>query len=106
MSQTLGAPSNEPTDVGRMPEPYPCEPIDNGRPSSPRGLRVRLGERRGDDGRAMGVGEGESERCPVGCITVGSECARVMGGALGELEPLCERRWERAYGDRFRGWRG
>jgi hypothetical protein len=75
-----------------MPEPYPCEPVVIGRPSSPRGLLVRLGERRGDDGRAMGVGEGDKDSRPVGCMTVGSECARVIGGALGELEPLCERR--------------
>jgi hypothetical protein len=36
-------------------------------------------------------------------MTEGRECARIMGGALGELDPLCERRWEREYGDRLRG---
>ena len=56
------------------------------------GLRVRLGERRGDEGRASGSGEGESERWPIGLMTVGSECARVMGGALRELDPLWERK--------------
>ena len=64
--------------------------------SCPRnGLRVRLGERSGEDGRARGVGEGERARWPVEFMTVGSECARVIGGALSELDPLCERRCER-----------
>ena len=53
-----------------------------------KGLRARLGERSGEDGRASGSGEGESERWPVGFMTVGSEWARAMGGALSELEPL------------------
>lgn len=57
-----------------------------------KGLRVRLGERSGEEGRARGSGEGERERWPVGLMTVGSECARVMGGALSELDPLLERR--------------
>ncbi len=36
-------------------------------------------------------------------MTAGREWARIMGGALGELEPLSERRWEREYGERLRG---
>jgi hypothetical protein len=71
MSHTLGEPSNEPSEAGRMPELY--GPTVNDRGSSPRGLRVRLGERRGEDGRASGSGEGERVSCPVGCITVGRE---------------------------------
>lgn len=59
------------------------------------GLRVRFGERSGEEGRAMGVGEGERARWPLGLMTAGSECARVMGGALRELELLCERRCDR-----------
>jgi hypothetical protein len=62
-----------------------------------RGLRVRLGERRGDEGRSNGMGEGEGEgeraKRAAGRTTEGIEWARVMGGAL---EPLLERRWERA----------
>lgn len=57
----------------------------------PRGLRVRLGERSGDEG-LPGTGEGVRARWPAGLITVGRECARVMGGAATELEPLSERR--------------
>lgn len=59
----------------------------------PRGLLVRLGERSGDDGRP-GPMEGERARWPAGLMTVGSECARIMGGAT--TEPLLEeRRWRR-----------
>jgi hypothetical protein len=93
MSHMLGATSNEPIEAGRMPEPYRSWGIAVcGRVSNARGLRVRFGDRRGDAGRASGIGEGESMRLPVGCITVGSEWARVMGGAVGRLEPLWERR--------------
>ena len=53
-----------------------------------------MGERRGDEGRAKGIGEGERERWPLGFMTVGSEWARIMGGALSELE-LWERRCDR-----------
>jgi len=95
MSHTLGEPSKEPSEAGRMPEPYRSwGPAVRGLGSSPRGLRVRLGERSGEEGRA--VGEGDSVSWPVGCMTVGRECARVMGGALSSAELLCERRWERA----------
>lgn len=90
MSQTLGEPSKEPSDAGRMPELY--GPAVRGLGSRPRGLRVRLGERSGEEGLAPGSGEGESESCPAVCITVGREWARVMGGALNEPELLCERR--------------
>jgi hypothetical protein len=90
MSQTLGEPSKEPSEAGRMPELY--GPAVRGLGSRARGLRVRLGERRGDDGLASGSGEGESESWPAVCMTVGSEWARVMGGALKEPELLCERR--------------
>lgn len=52
-----------------------------------RGLRG-LGERRGDEGRSRGMGEGERVRRPTAggrlpedCMTMGSECARVIGGA-------------------------
>jgi hypothetical protein len=38
-----------------------------------KGLLVRFGERRGDEGRAMGTGEGERARWPLGLMTVGSE---------------------------------
>lgn len=76
-----------------------------GRGSSARGLRVRLGERRGDEGLASGVGEGESERLPAGCMMVGREWARVIGGALSALEVLWERRWVREKGERLRGWK-
>lgn len=93
MSHTLGAPSKEPMEAGRMPEPYRSEaPTVCGRGSSARGLRVRLGERRGEAGRASGIGVDESMRLPEGCMTVGSEWARVIGGALGKADPLCERR--------------
>ena len=51
-----------------------------------------MGERSGDEGLASGSGEGESESWPAECMTVGSEWARVMGGALKEPELLCERR--------------
>lgn len=51
-----------------------------------------MGERSGDEGLASGIGEGESESWPAVCMTVGSEWARVMGGALREPELLCERR--------------
>jgi hypothetical protein len=89
ISHTLGAPSNEPIEAGRMPEPYrSCGPAVCGRISSARGLRVRFGDRNGDAGRASGIGEGESMRLLVGCMTVGSEWARVIGGAVGRLEPL------------------
>ena len=47
-----------------------------------------MGERRGEDGRASGIGEGEKERWVEGLMTVGSECARIIGGALSELELL------------------
>lgn len=85
ISHTLGAPSKEPIDAGRMPEPYrSCGPavIGRGSGSSARGLRVRFGDRNGDRGRASGSGDGDKVRFPNGCMTVGSECARVMGGAL------------------------
>jgi len=66
-----------------------------------RGLRG-LGERRGDEGRSRGMGEGDRVRRPGGgwwptadCMTIGSECARVIGGASA-LWPLWERIWERA----------
>jgi hypothetical protein len=76
-----------------MPDPYRSwAPDVCGRVSSARGLRVRFGDRRGDAGRASGMGVGESMRLPVGCMTVGREWARVMGGAVGRLEPLWERR--------------
>lgn len=52
---------------------------------------MRLGERSGDEG-LPGTGEGVRARWPAGLITVGRECARVMGGAATELEPLSERR--------------
>jgi hypothetical protein len=93
MSHTLGEPSNEPSEAGRMPELY--GPAVRGLVSSARGLRVRLGDRSGEDGRASGSGEGESVSWPAVCMTVGSECALVMGGALSEPELLCERKWER-----------
>lgn len=51
-----------------------------------------MGERRGETGRASGVRVGESMRFPMGCITVGREWARVMGGALGRAEVLWVRR--------------
>lgn len=95
MSQTLGAPSNEPTEAGRIPEPnLSWGPAVNDRDSGARGLRVRFGDRNGDEGQADGDGEGDSVRLPIGCITVGRECARVMGGAL-MAGPLCERRCDR-----------
>ena len=56
--------------------------------SSSRRLRVRLGERRGEAGRASDSGAGESMRLLTGCMAVGSECARVMGGARGRAEVL------------------
>jgi hypothetical protein len=84
-----------------MPELY--GPAVRGLGSRPRGLRVRLGDRRGEEGRASGSGEGESESWPAVCMTVGKEWALVIGGALSEPELLWERRWEREYGDRFRG---
>ena len=37
------------------------------------GLRVRLGERRGEEGRARGMGEGESDRELMGFMTAGRE---------------------------------
>lgn len=64
MSQTLGAPSNEPTEAGRIPEPYrSCMPDVDRRGSTVRGLRG-LGERKGDEGRSSGMGEGERVRRP------------------------------------------
>jgi hypothetical protein len=54
-----------------------------------------LGERSGDEGRANGDGDGESVSWPAECMTVGRECALVMGGALSEPELLWERRWGR-----------
>jgi hypothetical protein len=93
ISHTLGAPSKEPIEAGRIPEPYRSgAPTVCGRGSSARGLRVRLGERRGEAGRASSIGVGESLRLPDGCMTVGNEWARVMGGALGNADPLWERR--------------
>lgn len=93
MSHTLGTPSKEPMEAGRIPEPYrSIVPTECGRGSSARGLRVRLGERRGEAGRASGIGAGESIRLPEGCMTVGSEWARVIGGAFGNADPLWERR--------------
>ena len=87
MSQTLGAPSNEPTEAGRIPEPYrSCIPVVVKRGSTVRGLRG-FGERKGEEGRSSGIGEGESVRRPVVCMTIGSEWARVIGGAS-TLEPL------------------
>jgi hypothetical protein len=88
MSQTLGAPSKEPTDAGRIPEPYrSCRPDVARRGSTVRGLRG-LGERRGEEGRSRGMGEGERVRRPTAgwrlaenCMTMGRECARVIGGA-------------------------
>jgi hypothetical protein len=56
MSHTLGAPECA----------YDSSVILNG-------LRVRFGDRSGEDGRFMGVGEGDSARWPPGLITVGSE---------------------------------
>ena len=56
-----------------------------------RGLRVRLGDRSGDEDRP-GTGDGDKARWPEGLMTEGREWARIMGGALGELDPLCERR--------------
>lgn len=84
MSHTLGEPSNEPSEAGRMPELR--GPAVKGLGSGPRGLRVRCGERMGEEGLASGCGVGERESCP--CMTVGSEWARVMGGALSEAELL------------------
>jgi hypothetical protein len=96
MSHTLGEPSKEPSEAGRMPDPYRSwGPAGRDLGSSPRGLRVRLGERSGDEGRANGEGEGESVSWPAECMTVGRECALVMGGALSEPELLWERRWGR-----------
>jgi len=98
MSHTLGEPSKEPSEAGRMPEPMRSWEAA----ARSRGLRVRLGDRSGDEGRLSGSGEGDSMGC-AGCMMVGSECARIMGGAvLGELEPLWERRWEREKGERVR----
>jgi hypothetical protein len=82
MSHTLGAP-------------------DCAYDSSRKGLRVRLGERSGEDGRARGTGE--SVWKPLGLATVGIEWARSIGGALSKLELLWERRCGRAYGERVRG---
>jgi hypothetical protein len=93
MSHTLGEPSNEPSEAGRMPELY--GPAVRGLVSRARGLRVRLGERRGEVGRASGSGEGERVSWPGVCMTVGSECALVMAGALSEAELLWERKCER-----------
>ena len=85
-----------------MPEPYRSWGLaGRGRDSSPRGLRVRLGERSGEEERPSGMGE--SEMCSERCITVGSDWARAIRGALSALDPLYERRWEREYGDRLRG---
>lgn len=67
-----------------------------------KGLRVLLGERRGDEGRAKGVGDGERARWPLALMTDGRECARVMGGAVRVLEALWERKCTCEYGDRFR----
>jgi hypothetical protein len=79
-----------------MPEPYRSwGPAARDLGSSARGLRVRLGERSGEDGRASGVGEGDSVSCPVVCMTVGKEWALVIGGALSVAELLWERKWER-----------
>lgn len=93
MSQTLGEPSKDPSEAGRMPELY--GPAVSGLGSKPRGLRVRLGDRRGEDGRASGSGEGERESWPAVCMTVGNEWALVIGGALNDPELLWERRCER-----------
>jgi len=49
---------------------------------------VRIGERNGLEDRP--AGDGDSETCTEGFMTVGSECARVMRGALSELELECE----------------
>jgi hypothetical protein len=38
-----------------------------------KGLRVRFGERSGEEGLPRGIGEGERERWPLGLMTVGSE---------------------------------
>ncbi len=93
ISHTLGAPSKEPADAGRMPEPYrSCGLPGTERCSRPRGLRVRLGERRGEDERPWGTGERESGWKSGRFILVGSEWARAMRGALSVLDPLCERR--------------
>jgi hypothetical protein len=73
-----------------MPELY--GPAVKGLGSSPRGLRVRWGERMGEPGLPSGCGEGERESCPAVCMTVGREWALVMSGALSEAELLCERR--------------
>lgn len=62
---------------------------------------MRIGERNGLEDRPAGDGDGET--CTEGFMTVGSECARVMRGALSEPELECERRWLREYGERFRG---
>ena len=89
MSHTLGAPSNEPAEAGRMPEPYRSWGLaGSGRSSMPRGLRARLGDRSGDEERPKGMGEGEKASGLAECMTVGSEWARAMGGALSALEPL------------------
>lgn len=81
MSQTLGAPSKELIEAGRIPEPYrSCDAVIRGRVSIARGLRVRLGDRSGEGGQARGIEEGERVRFPIGCMTVGSEWARVIGG--------------------------
>lgn len=79
MSQTLGAPSKEPMETGR---------VVSGRESRARGLRVRFGEGRGDVGLASCTGLDESTKLEAGCMTVGSEWARAMGMA----DPLRERR--------------
>lgn len=92
MSHTLGEPSKEPSEAGRMPELY--GPAVKGLGSRPRGLRVRWGDGMGEPGLASGCGEGEGERVswPAVCMMAGSEWALVMGGALSEAELLCERR--------------
>lgn len=89
MSHTLGAPSKEPIEAGRLPEPYRSG-CDRG--SSALGLRLSFGDRRGEAGRAKGIGADEGLRLPIGCMTVGREWARIMGGAFGSADPLCERR--------------